>query len=117
MNMNNKKENISDSQLKRILKEGEDKTPQNPWFVRKVMNRLPVKKRFAHTGYFYALCLLAVMVSTLAFSYFSIDFFNYVEGRHVLNWRETLSEATPALMSLVVMGVGLFQAFSPELDD
>lgn len=115
--MDKKKEDISDLQLKRILKEGEDKTPQNPWFVRKVMNRLPAKKRFAHTGYFYALCLLVVLVSTLAFSYYAIDFFSYTSWRDIENWRDTLYEGTPLIVSLGVMGVALYQAFSPELDD
>ena len=115
--MDKKKEDISDLQLKRILKEGEDKTPQNPWFVRKVMNRLPAKKRFAHTGYFYALCLVVVLLSTLAFSVFAIDFYSYLEWQNVYNWRAMLSEATPALVALGVMGFALYQTFSTELED
>ena len=36
--------NIDDTELKQLLKKELPKAPENPWFTRKVMNRLPEKE-------------------------------------------------------------------------
>lgn len=42
--MSNNKENITDSHLRELLQKHATDAPENPWFVKKVMNRLPDKQ-------------------------------------------------------------------------
>ena len=50
---------MKDEQLKELFKESLPQAPGNPWFVKKVMNRLPEKRS---TGIEYAAYIAAILL-------------------------------------------------------
>ena len=44
----NKNEYDTDIKLRKLLKDIQEEAPENGWFTRKVMNRLPDKKSKSH---------------------------------------------------------------------
>lgn len=52
---------VSDSRLKELFREQLPQAPRNPWFVRKVMNRLPAKNTLAYSWIEYASYIIAVI--------------------------------------------------------
>ncbi len=58
MNNNNTSDHVLDKRLKKILATELPQAPENKWFLRKVMNRLPNKKQTGRLGTAQKACYL-----------------------------------------------------------
>lgn len=69
--MNNiDKSNITDRQLRELMHANAPEAPQNPWFVRKVMNRLPDKPATRKRSVAEILCyVIGVLGLLVAWTY------------------------------------------------
>ncbi|MBQ7042596.1 MAG: hypothetical protein IJN66_07825 [Muribaculaceae bacterium] len=83
------KHDITDKQIKKFLKRELPQAPVNPWFTRKVMNRLPEKRinwaaRIENTGFLVAAITLGIfwymlITTTTNSNVITVgDIFNYV---------------------------------------
>lgn len=99
----------ADEKLRNLLRSEPMKAPRNPWFTRKVMNRLPPKKvrRLAALEYtVYALAALATVTAT------------------TLYWIEAVKSGAITLGNLAVTAVGacvfcsiLYLSLSPLIEE
>ena len=58
-----KNENISDDKFRSLIKDSFHQAPPSPWFTKKVLNRLPEKRRSAAAWIEYAIYLVATIVA------------------------------------------------------
>lgn len=60
-----KENNITDESIKAFLKSGSKEAPENPWFTKKVMNRLPEKESKSYNWIntvIYITCLIVCFI-------------------------------------------------------
>lgn len=65
MNNDNIKDNMSDNAFRELFRESLRQAPPSPWFTKKVLNRLPDKRRRYYAWGENVIYLLAVIVSLL----------------------------------------------------
>ena len=58
----NKKEYDTDIKLRKLLKDIQEEAPENEWFTRKVMNRLPDKKSKSHDWVMWCFYCVALII-------------------------------------------------------
>ncbi len=68
-----------DNLLKQTLRQGAFKADKNPWFTKKVINRLPEKQRKSAGWILYAVCFSAI-------------------AAYAFLWPATLSDTTPVTL-------------------
>ena len=61
MNQNKPAAPLSDDKLRALLHDRLPQAPRNPWFVRKVMNRLPAKDSPAYSRIEYITYIIAII--------------------------------------------------------
>lgn len=70
MNDNKTQHHLSDKQLKALFHDRLPEAPRNPWFVRKVMNRLPAKDTPAYYWIEYISYIIALAAVTAGWWHF-----------------------------------------------
>ena len=63
-----KMEKFNDNTLKQILRKGAHEADENPWFTKRVINRLPQKQRKSGRWIIYSVCFLVIAGCALLWS-------------------------------------------------
>lgn len=66
------KDDITDNQLRDILKKAAKEAPENEWFVRKVMNRLP-ERRKTHNWILWCIYIAVASICCIGWGLFVAD--------------------------------------------
>lgn len=113
----NKNEYDTDIKLRRLLKDIQEGAPENGWFTRKVMNRLPEKKSKSHDWVMWCFYCVALII---CIGFWSITI---VKGDIVNDFMNavttyTLSQtAVTGLVAIVITGVIVWQMAATLLRD
>lgn len=73
MNQNKPAAPLSDDKLRALLHDRLPQAPRNPWFVRKVMNRLPAKDSPAYSRIEYITYIIAIIAVIAGWWYVIAD--------------------------------------------
>ncbi len=108
------KNDITDNQLRQLLKQSSKEAPENPWFVRKVMNRLPEKGYRQHTWVLWCIYGFVAVVCCVGWGLFvmNADLLRMVDDAK----QGRLSDSLMQLMGLtVVTAAVVWQFISAQL--
>ena len=113
----NKNEYDTDIKLRKLLKDIQEEVPENGWFTRKVMNRLPDKKSKSHDWVMWCFYCVALIICIGFWSITIVkgdivnDFMNAVTTH-------TLSQtAVTGLVAMAITGVIVWQMAATLLRD
>lgn len=113
----NKKEYDTDIKLRQLLKDMQEEAPENGWFTRKVMNRLPDKKSKSHNWIMWCFYCVSLVIC-IGFWGVSIAKGNIVNDFMNAVTTHTLSQtAVTGLVAMAITGVIVWQMAATLLRD
>lgn len=106
--------NISDDQLRSLLKKASMEAPENPWFTRKVLNRLPEKRR-THNWILWCVYVVVAVACSVGWGVFCLETDIAALLRNLVAHPHLTAPLLHAIALLAVTAVVVWQIVATQL--